>query len=483
MLNKKYITVILIIATMYIFPLLLANVYYTDDMARIISGGQWDHDGRFIASYLSRILSFNQIGITSLFPYSIIISSIVVTISGLILVNTLKTNNEDYKIISYLPALFLLISPFYLENLAYRFDSMYMSLSILFSVLPFLFLGKKKFFIISVASLFLVLGLYQSTIMLYIAAMLCIQTQHVANDQKIQWKLFIYSCIALISAVFLYKLALKGLSFDVGRSKLLPITFASLDIIKNRIYSYYGVFKTLFWETKYILAILPILLLTVIGVFLSLNKTNFFKKIALYIVCIIGIALSILLPNIIIETMWLTARTFIVFPIVLFFCTIFVNFYLKNIKNKLIHYTVYGAYIIILCYSFMLSSVFGTILKNNEDYHNYLAAQITPIILESSTSQSNISLTISGSGPLAPKSQFLYDKYPIMNMLAPNYLSQGWYWGLKALSPYYNFSWPNNKEQLIQDRCDLQIIYKQKLYIIAKENNNYIIDFTGKCFN
>lgn len=480
MLNKRIVTIIFIVAIMYVFPLLLANVYYTDDMNRIISGGQWDHDGRFVASYLSKILSFNQSGITSLFPYSIVISSIIVTISGLILVSIL---NDEHKIINYLPALFLLISPFYLENLAYRFDSLYMSLSIFFSVLPFFFLGKKSFFIISIASLFLVCGLYQSTIMLYIASMLCIQTHHIANNQKIQWKLFIYSCIALIIAVFLYKLALKGLNFNVGRSQLLPFTFASLDIIKSRINAYYGVFRTLFWETKYIFAILPILLLTIIGIFLSLNKTNFFKKISLYIICILGISFSILLPNIILETMWLTARTFIVFPVFLFFCTVFINIFMKKITYKISNYIIYGAYITIIFYSFMLSSVFGTILKNNEEYHNYLASQITPIILENSIDQSNISLAISGWAPKAPKSQFLYNKYPIMNLLAPNYLAQGWFWGLKALSPYYNFSWVNNKEQLIQDRCNLQIIYKQKTYIIVKEKDDYIIDFTNKCFN
>lgn len=476
--KNKYLLITILISIAYVFPIVLSNVYYTDDMSRIVDGYGWHHDGRFISTYLARILSFNMHGITSLFPFSIFLSATIMVIAGFIIIHALDILTSSIR--SYLPALFLLTSPFYLENLAYRFDSIYMSLSVFFSVLPFLFLGKNKFIVVSIFSLFLVFGLYQSSITLYIAIMLCIQVKNVANDKNIQWKLFLHSILAIVMSYILYKLALKGLSLEVGRSKLLPLNLDSLNVVENRIKNYRDVFYILFIKTKYIYAVFLIILLSMLGMVVSLYKKSFFKKITIYFICIIGIALSILLPNLILVTMWLTARTLIVFPVFLFFCAVFIDVFLKKYTSRNLEYIAYGMYVIFISYSFMLSSVFGTILKNNEEYQQYLANNITDRILNDYSS-SPIGLAISGQAPIAPKSQFLYNNYPIMNMLAPNYISNSWYWGLKALSPFYNFSVIENQEELIKSRCGLKIISKNNTYSIFKSGNNYIIDFKNEC--
>ncbi|WP_268606160.1 hypothetical protein, partial [Escherichia coli] len=124
----------------------------------------------------------------------------------------------------------------------------------------------------------------------------------------------------------------------------------------------------------------------------------------------------------------LTARTLIVFPVFLFFCAVFIDVFLKKYTSRKLEYIAYGMYVIFISYSFMLSSVFGTILKNNEEYQQYLANNITDRILNDYSSLP-IGLAISGQAPIAPKSQFLYNNYPIMNMLAPNYINNSWLWG------------------------------------------------------
>ena len=50
----------IVVALLYVFPIILAGQYYVDDMSRIINGHGWDHDGRFIATYLMQILSFGE---------------------------------------------------------------------------------------------------------------------------------------------------------------------------------------------------------------------------------------------------------------------------------------------------------------------------------------------------------------------------------------------------------------------------------------
>lgn len=138
--NKKYFYLFLGLGILYVLPIILANNYYTDDMARITHGGGWHHDGRFIATHLARIFSFSS-KITALYPYSLIVASGVVILSGMIVTYVLDLDSKWT-----LAPLFILISPFLLENLAYRFDALYMCLSILLAVIPFLYWKKRRFF-------------------------------------------------------------------------------------------------------------------------------------------------------------------------------------------------------------------------------------------------------------------------------------------------------------------------------------------------
>lgn len=132
----------------------------------------------------------------------------------------------------------------------------------------------------------------------------------------------------------------------------------------------------------------------------------------------------------------------------------------------------------------MLSSVFGSILKSNDEYQKFLANNITMSILaeqEKLNENEQLGLIIVGKGPQAPTSKSLYRQYPIMNMLAPNYLSEGWWWGLRNQSYYYEFVWPSNKEQLIDRKCEMNIIDSNLFYDIRREGLNYLIDFKKGC--
>ena len=69
----------------------------------------------------------------------------------------------------YLAGLPVCIYPYFLDNLSYRYDSPYMALSVFFSVLPFLFTHRLRYFApISLASLFLMCLSYQAASGVYI---------------------------------------------------------------------------------------------------------------------------------------------------------------------------------------------------------------------------------------------------------------------------------------------------------------------------
>lgn len=485
--NRNLVLVCGVLSFLYVLPIILANIYYTDDMGRIISGYGWDHDGRFIASILSNIFSFNST-ITSIYPYSIIFSGLIVFFAGLVIVYVFF--ESDFRYHSNLLPLILLISPFFLENLAYRYDSLYMSLSILFAVLPLLLWNKKEFFFISIGSLFLVFGLYQTSAMLYIACVLCLQIKILLQTEgRLVVKNITYALISFLVAFFLYKKALDLLAYNISRSEFLPLSKESVQVVYQRLKDYREVFKTLFIDSNYIYAVMPLAACSVIGFVASVIampsvKEKLYKGMIILLL-IGGVFLSFLLPNIILKTMWLTARTMIIFPTLLVLCVIFVNNLLYyHSTSKIIRYFITVSYIVLFGYSFMLSSVFGSILKSNDEYQKFLANNITMSILaeqEKLNENEQLGLIIVGKGPQAPTSKSLYKEYPIMNILAPNYLSEGWWWGLRNQSYYYEFVWPSNKEQLIDRKCEMDIIDSSLLYDIRREGLNYIIDFRKGC--
>lgn len=474
--------ILLSIAILYVLPIILANTYYLDDMGRAILGYSWGHDGRFIASLVAKLLSLQDI-VISFYPFSIILSAIIIFISGTILAVTLGLYTPSKRFhISQLTCLILLFSPFLLENLAFRFDSLYMALSIFLAILPIYYYQHKFFILISSVCLFLIFGLYQISSMLYFSALLCLQISHSINNKKILWKALSYSLISFFLAFATYKIILHYRGYAIDRATLLPFSINSLRIVINRLSDYVNVYKTLFISSKYLLATTFLIIGAICGLSIKLYKMDSIlaklKQLLIISLCIFGVVICSVFPNIMLETMWLTARTFIVFPIFIIILAIFIQPLFTH-QKKLLKYIATIAYIILLSYSFVLSSIFGSILKNNDDYNNFLAMDITHK-LTSVVPNEQLELIIAGSAPPAIRSSLLYNNYPIMHLLAPNYLSEGLYWGIKSLSSYYLFNWPINKEELILQKCDLPLLESNHFYQIRQKENTFIIDF-DKC--
>lgn len=483
--NQKQLTILTILAMLYVLPTLLANVYYMDDISRITHGFGWNFDGRLMNTYLSHILSFSS-NTFSFFPYSLLLSSLLMLAVGIVLCQILDITCTDNAFQYYLLPLFFLLSPYFLENLAYQYDSLYMALSMCFAIIPLLFWQKKTFIIISSISLYFVFNLFQTSTMLYIASMLCLLTHRSITQKTIEWKLFLSSISAFFIAYFLYKLSLNLLSVDIPRSSLLPFSHETLSIIMDRLNQYKVIYSDLFLKSNYINALTILLILSFLGFVFPIFKKNSFKdvfyKILIPIFCLASIIVCILLPNILLETMRLAPRTLVVFPTTIFFGSIFIKQMADNYNHIIIKSSIFISYIIIFLYSFMLSSVFGNILRNNDEYNNNLAQQSTQIILEHNTGDPNAGLIVLGNNNTAPYSEKLYAAYPIMKWLIPNYLRENWQWGgFISFSKYYNFINPSNHQEIITNICHSSLLYSNSLYNIREVNNTYIIDFKKNC--
>ncbi|HHT3208480.1 TPA: glucosyltransferase domain-containing protein, partial [Enterobacter hormaechei] len=125
----------------YILPIIIAGRMFNDDIGRATEGyTKWGVNGRPLSDWIMEGLSFG-FPISNLSPFTIIIALLITVLCGALLAEHFGVEDKAKRNIL---ALSFIISPFYLENLSYQFDSLPMALSLLFASLAFTIQGKFR---------------------------------------------------------------------------------------------------------------------------------------------------------------------------------------------------------------------------------------------------------------------------------------------------------------------------------------------------
>jgi len=176
---RLYLKPSLILAFVYLLGILTiirANYSYNDDMGRVAVGYRgWYNWDRYVNEFIS-ILVNTGTNIIDISPLPQLLAVVILTISSLILVYVI--GKKKVTVVRLLASVPLGLSPFFLENIVYKVDAPYMSLSILTTIFPFLFIERKKAFVfISVVCLLIMCMTYQASSGIYmmIVAMICFQ--------------------------------------------------------------------------------------------------------------------------------------------------------------------------------------------------------------------------------------------------------------------------------------------------------------------
>lgn len=177
--NRTRILATLGVALLFYYPILYAGSFYADDIYRISvsnKGFIWGDLGRFFSEWIAYGYSGNSTTIIDPYPLGLILSILLIGLSGCVISVRFDSIIKSNSNIGFFLGILFVINPFFTENLLYRFDSLGMSLSILFSSLAFYLLANKsKCYcwpvgaIFSVAALFVSLNFYQPSINLFLS--------------------------------------------------------------------------------------------------------------------------------------------------------------------------------------------------------------------------------------------------------------------------------------------------------------------------
>ena len=143
---KKYycpLIIIFLLLLLSISAILKADFKYADDLGRVVNGYRgWGNFSRYLSNLFSIFLHADTY-LTDISPLPQIFAIIIMALASIILIH-LFSNGKKITFFNIIAVIPLTINPYFLECLSYKYDAPYMAISVLASIIPFLFYKKSK---------------------------------------------------------------------------------------------------------------------------------------------------------------------------------------------------------------------------------------------------------------------------------------------------------------------------------------------------
>lgn len=478
--NKWLVFIIALTSILYVLPLILANTYYVDDLNRTVAGYNWDHDGRFASSKIMHLLSFQAEVVYSLYPYSNMLSAVLLSFSGFIIAFSLGVRR---KIMLFVGSLLLTTCPFLLEILAYRFDCIPISLSIFCIAFPFLFYQNRSYFsVISIIGITLSLGFYQTSALSYCIILCFFLIKDVWNNQ---YKNAVFNLIIALSAFIIsfliYKWTINLLDLQLLEDKRGDFIFKDDNLkilLKDRFYGMYDLVKLLVFSSyRYVLYVFIFFSFVNVLLFFKNGSKVFFNKYLLIKLLVITVLITFVLifaagiNMFVYEPRWVP-RAMIGWSVAIYLFYFTFTFY--KVKKIFIA----TAFIPFIYYSFLISSQFGIYLKNQDEFSDYIINLVSPKLLE----HDRIKVIIKGTNKTAHRNITVnYNTMPFIYKLAPIYENNDWGWGIIRLNKFDNISSEyiggEKRNKVLEKIKEYPIVDKNIYYTLRIKDDIAIIDF------
>lgn len=446
--KMKSILVMTVLFLLEISAIIRANFLFNDDLARNVEGYAGNaFNSRYIADWISKLSNGNNY-ITDITPLTQAIACLFLAIAVVIIFSAIGKRNMSF--IDYACGT-MLMSPFFLENISYKVDSIFMAFSIMAVVIPFLWVRENvKFIVISVIGILAMLMTYQASCGIY-PMLVIISAMLMWNDGEKNFKdsliFIIKAAVTYICSMLFYAIILAR-KIDEGYVDNSYVTGPGIitKVIGNYKEYYLGVVGD-FMKLWNILALL-LVILSVITV-VSASKRN--KVYAFFIVTFSGILLLLIAFGAypFLEKPIIEPRAMYGFSAFLLLLGVCILHYHGNIGVMRI-----ASSGIIFCLSwcfFAFSFTYGNALYNQMEYVNFRTEEVIEDLADLDCFMKNGEkrVLIQGSVGYAPSIEnYPYD-YVLIKRLVPVYLAEGtnaWnsyrffrYYGLNDTKQVYDY--------------------------------------------
>ena len=468
---KVFVKPILLMSGIYLLGILTiirANFLYLDDLRRALTGARIWYDYSRYVSEIASIFVHGDTNITDISPLPQLIAIFILAISGVLLVYVI--GNRKLTVTGSLASVPLGLSPYFLECLSFKFDAPYFALSILASIIPFLFITRKKaFMFVSIVSLLVMCMTYQAASGIYVMIVLFLCFKDWSNRKKANKEILSFAgmaAVAFCSSLLLFRFfIMKSVEYDTDHAltKMYSLNKIIPGILNN-IKDYAITINSdlsIIWK-------ICILLIVFFFIIRSMYKSEH-KKILSFFISIIFICLSFVLSfgaYIFLETLDFSPRMLMGFGVFLAIICIYVTEYNKSATLAVLALN--------WCF-FVFAFSYGNALADQVRYTEFRIGLLLHDLstLDTNLDKDDISIQMKSSIDYTPTVMNISKHAPVIERLVPKGLGDV-YWGPNYCLEHYNFA-PYKYTFDRIDILDLTVVLDSYYHTIKSDGENILV--------
>lgn len=500
--------VLLLIATMFVLPILISNVDYVDDLARRISGYYgWSELGRFGMQFVMHILTFSASNMPNIGSFGQVLSIVPLSLAGYVaMVGAARSFGYEGKRI---PVAFLfvgaviVVNPTLVGNLAFRYDSFAMTLAYYISIHAAVLAAIRpdyKRVVLSGALIIFAAFIYQPMVLVFLSVatgltlvkFLCTKSDEV--EVKVLTRALSIPVITFISSVVIYFISMKlftPLDSSGPRGELVPLDLGSINIIFYNISTAWQKYYLLFapFGIRVILMVSLVALLIILGYSLKGNLKSGVVKAGYILIVLMIVFLTIMGPfALMVSNLTVQYRT-LSSGVVVIFCLSLIGLYGIFTRNFIVRC---AAMIVlfstgsVLLYSVGYSYTFSSLLSAQRNYDMNSYSRVVSTLEEEIEDYATQVYRVGGYMGSPAEVLNTFNKRPSLELMEVAGDNSLWYvWTslrndhIGAAADWYTFK--PDEEKLRGEYClaDKEPIAKGRGYAIYDMGNYYVIWFDG----
>ena len=474
---KKAFIYGIILYALALFALIRGDIYYCDDWGSSIRETSWNHFSRYLGTFILSDFATLGKGSLDLSPLPQIMGVCFVIISSMILIYLIRKKFDLLGIIASLP---LGLSPYFLQNLSYKFESLFMGVAVFLAILPFLFKDNRKIFIVvSIISLFLMFMTYQATNAIYIILSIYFAFSSFFLEKKGLKESAIFLCVCAVNLILsglIYKIiALKPVNEYIvayASDKMLPIDTHFFMGLWTNLTTYLTTIYNDFKHTAYIWLIALMCVCFIINIAIHSNYPKILSIFCSIVFLIIGLCASFGL-YIVLDSPLFEPRAFCGFNA---FVAVIAISSISVESNKIFHYVSITIAIITAYFLISFANIYGNALKKQDEYLDFRAKLLLEDLGDNIPKNANAMVDLRIYIDKHAVAQRFADKYGDISRLVPKVANNDWWFYLRLhhLNAAYNF---NDGElcKYIVENFGSEVVFKNRYHTIERAKTCYIV--------
>lgn len=465
-----YLTVIHLAA---VSAILRADVNYIDDAGRAYAGYKgWDNFSRYLSNFLSGFLHADRY-LSDISPLPQMIAVMLLSLSGVIVIYIItgRASVSAWQLAAVLP---LGLSPYFLACLSYKFDAPYMALSVLASVVPFLFFqGKHRYFVYAAASAICILAVcttYQAALGIFpmMAVFISIKRWNDADGWRDIGKFLLASILAYAAALAIFRAFIMK-PVDNYVSSSLPALQELLPSVCRNFCRYFKNVRTdctKFW--KIMMACNAVFFVAVMSYRSKRPKIPAF----LLTVCAFT-AMGLLCFGIypLLSVPLFAARAMYGFGAFLAITGVYAASHAGRLPAKAAAASLGWIF-------FVFALTYGNALSAQKAYTDFRMASVIGELntLEAFLSDTEKNVQIAGTIGHAPALDGVMDRYGVLKRLVPVTFRSDWDWGSYQFFHYYGLKNAAPDDSADLRTQDLPVIRDTMYFTLKGEGSNILVE-------